>query len=105
MSFAFLVLFYSFALSLSFNVPIPTLSQASASTPGLSQSSDEEIVRALTEKYGLAITAGDIEAMRQLWNPQSPNLASRLRVYQRLFSKTRTEFISLKVTRLEVTGL
>jgi len=104
MSFAFLVLLYSFALSLSFNVPILTPSQAPASTPGLSQSSDEETVRALTEKYGLAITAGDIEAMRQLWNPQSPNLASRLRVYQRLFSNTRIEFINLKVSRLEVTG-
>src|SRR5262245_21150307 len=104
MSFAFLMLLYSFALSLSFNVPILTLSQAPASTPGLSQSSDEENVRALTEKYGLAITAGDIEAMRQLWNPQSPNLASRLRVYQRLFSNRQIVFISLKATRLEVTG-
>jgi len=104
MSFAFLVLFHSFALSLSFNVPILTPSQAPASTPGLSQSSDEETVRALTEKYGLAITAGDIEEMRQFWNPQSPNLASRLRVYQQQFSKTRIEFISPKVTRLEVTG-
>ena len=44
MSFAFLVLFHPFALSLSFNVPILTPSQAPASTPGLSQSSDEETV-------------------------------------------------------------
>src|SRR5262247_2232075 len=42
--------------------------------------------------------------MRQFWNPQSPNLASRLRVYQGLFSNRRIEFINLKVTRLEVTG-
>src|SRR5262245_43419747 len=103
MSFAFLVLLSSFALSLSFNVPIMTLSQTPASTPGLSQSSDEETVRALTEKYGLAITAGDIEAMRLFWNPQSPVLAARIRVYQRRFSTTRIEFISMNVTRLEVT--
>src|SRR5262245_16353496 len=104
MSFAFRVLLYSLALSLSFNVPIMALPQAQASTVSLPQSSDEETLRALTEKYGLAITAGDIEAMRQFWNPQSPNLASRLEFYRRLFSNARLEFISLKVTRLEVTG-
>ncbi|HEY9432613.1 MAG TPA: CHAT domain-containing tetratricopeptide repeat protein [Blastocatellia bacterium] len=104
MSFAFRVLLYSLALSLSFNGPILALPQAPASTPNPPQSSDEETVRTLTEKYGLAITASDLEAMRQFWNPQSPNLASRLRVYQRLFSNRRIEFISSKVTRLEVTG-
>src|SRR5262245_7143214 len=103
MSFAFCVLLYSLALNLSFNDSILALPQAPTSTPNPLQSSDEETVRALTEKYGLAITAGDIEAMRQFWNPQSPNLASRLRAYQGLFSNRRIEFISLKVTRLEVT--
>jgi hypothetical protein len=42
--------------------------------------------------------------MRQFWNPQSPNLASRLRVYQGLFSNTRIEFTRITVSRLEVTG-
>ena len=104
MSFAFRVLLHSLVLSLSFNGPILALQQAPASTPSPPQSSDEETLRAFTEKYGLAITAGDLEAMRQFWNPQSPNLASRLSVYQRLFSNRRIEFISLKVTRLAVTG-
>src|SRR5512132_3811008 len=79
-------------------------SQSPASTPLSTQSSDEETVRALTEKYGLAIDAGELETMRQLWDPQSPNLASRLRVYQGIFSNSRIRFISLKVTRLEVMG-
>jgi CHAT domain-containing protein len=104
MSFAFCVLLYSLALNLSFNGPVLAPPQAPASTPSPPQPSDEETVRALTEKYGLAITAGDVEAMRQFWNPQSPNLASRLSVYQTLFSNRRIEFISLKVTRLAVTG-
>ena len=98
------MLLYSLALSLSFNGHILAPPQAPASTPGLSQSSEEETLRAFTEKYGMAITAGDIEEMRQFWNPQSPNLASRLGAYQRLFSNSRIEFMSLKVTRLEVTG-
>ncbi|MCI0392094.1 MAG: CHAT domain-containing protein [Acidobacteria bacterium] len=104
MSFGFRVLLYSLALSLSFNGPILALPPAPASTPSPPQSSDEETVRTLTEKYGFAITAGDLEAMRQFWNLQSPNLASGLRGYQGLFPDTRIEFILMKVTRLEVTG-
>jgi CHAT domain-containing protein len=104
MSFAFRVLLRSLALSMIFNGSLLALPQAPTSTPNPLQSSDEENVRALTEKYGLAITTGAVEAMRQFWNPQSPNLASRLWVYHGLFSNTRIEFISLKVTRLEVTG-
>src|SRR5215813_2588328 len=104
MSFAFRVLLRSLALSMSFNGFLLALPQAPTSTPNPLQSSDEETVRTLTEKYGLEITTGAIEAMRQFWNPQSPNLASRLWFYKGLFSNRRIEFISLKVTRLEVTG-
>jgi CHAT domain-containing protein len=104
MSFVFRVLLCSLTLCLSLNCPILALPQAPTSTPNPTQSSDEETLRILTEKYGLAIAAGELETIRQLWNPQSPNLASRLRVYQGLFSNTRIEFISLKVTRLEVSG-
>jgi CHAT domain-containing protein/tetratricopeptide (TPR) repeat protein len=104
MSFAFRASFCFLALSCIFVSPALAQFQAPASTPSQPQSSDEETVRALSERYGLAIAAGEIETMRQLWNPQSPNLASRLRVYQGLFSNTRIEFISMNVTRLEVTG-
>jgi CHAT domain-containing protein/Tfp pilus assembly protein PilF len=104
MSFAFRVLLYSLALSICFNGHIMALPQTPASTPNPPQSSDEESVRALTEKYGMAITAGDIEAMRQFWNPQSPNLAARLKDYQRMFSNSRIEFIRMNVTRLEAAG-
>jgi hypothetical protein len=86
-------------LALSLNFISPALAQYSPPP-----SSDEETVRALTEKYGFAIVASDLETMRQFWNPQSPNLASRLRVYQGLFSNTRIEFTRITVSRLEVTG-
>jgi CHAT domain-containing protein/lipopolysaccharide biosynthesis regulator YciM len=71
---------------------------------GLSQSSDEEAVRASVEKYAAAIAASDLEAMRELWNPQSPDRDARIMSYQTLFSNTRVEFVSPKVTRLEVMG-
>jgi CHAT domain-containing protein len=104
MSSTLRMLLYSLALSLSFNGPILALPPATISTPNPPQLSDEEAVRTLTEKYSLSIAAGDLEAMRQFWNPQSPNLASRLRIYQGLFSNTRIEFTSLKVIRLVITG-
>ena len=92
MSPAFRVSFCLLALSLSFVGP------ASSQSP----SSDEETLRRMTEQYGLAITAGDLETIRGFWNPQSPNLAARFRFYQNLLSETRIEFTSPKVTRLEV---
>jgi CHAT domain-containing protein len=82
----------------------PSLPQAPQSIPGSSQSSDEEAVRASVEKYASALAAGDLEAMRQLWNPQSPHRDSRLSGYQGYFSHARIEFISMKVTRLEILG-
>src|SRR5262249_22497904 len=104
MTFVVRVSLCSLALSLSLISPAWAHFRAPASTPSPSQSSDEETIRALSEKYGLAIAAGEIETMRQLWNPQSPNLASRLRPYQNLFSTTRIEFIRMNVTWLEVMG-
>jgi len=92
------------ALSLTFNIAVPALNQPAFSASTIQNSSDQETLRVLTEKYGATIAAGDLDTMRQMWNPQSPNLASRLRVYQGLFSNTRIEFLSLKVTRLEVMG-
>jgi CHAT domain-containing protein/lipopolysaccharide biosynthesis regulator YciM len=92
------------ALSLSFNSPAVARPQPPPSTLRSAQSSDEEAVRALTERYGLAISAGDLETMRQLWDPQSPNLAARLKTYQGTFSNLRLDLTRMSVTRLEVTG-
>jgi CHAT domain-containing protein len=111
MSFVFRASLFLLALSLNLVNSASAQSQSSPPDPkalalihGSLQSPDEETVRATTEKYASAIVAGDIEAMRQLWNPQSPDLDSRLRAYQRLFSNARIEFITVKLTRLEVMG-
>src|SRR6516225_6803550 len=111
MSFTFRASLLLLILSLNLVNPAPaqsqSLSSGSKSSPlitGSPQSSDEETLRALTEKYGSAISAGDLETMSQLWNPQSPNVSSRLRHNQGLFSNSRMEFISLTVTSVEVAG-
>src|SRR5262245_11366561 len=111
MSFAYCASLLLLALSLNLVNSAPAQSQSSSSAskaspliPGSSQSSDEETLRVLTEKYGATIAAGDLDKMRQMWNPQSPNLAPLLMLYQGLFSNSRIEFISLKVTLLEVMG-
>ncbi|HKQ89520.1 MAG TPA: CHAT domain-containing tetratricopeptide repeat protein [Blastocatellia bacterium] len=92
------------ALILSFSIVLTSLDQRAYSTPTAQNSSDQEALRALTEKYGATIAASDLEGMRQLWDPQSPDLDARLRFYQRVFTNVRVEFVSLNVTRLEVTG-
>src|SRR5215510_15973213 len=106
MSFAFRASLLLFAFSLNLVNSAPAQSQASPSDSksptliaGSLQSSDEETLRALTEKYGLALVAGDLEMIRQFWDPQSPNLASQLKAYQAVFSSRRIEFVSMKVTR------
>lgn len=91
-------------LSVGTSQPLSAPRRTIESVPSPSQPSDQDTVRALTEQYGQAVSGGDLETMRTLWDPQSPNLAARLRVYQGTFSRLRLKFIRLNVTRLEVTG-
>src|SRR5262245_18228124 len=92
------------ALSLCLSWAVLALTQLSTPARASSQSADQEVINALTEKYGLAIEAGDLETMRQLWDPQSPNLAPQLKAYQNIFARARLEFVSMKVTRPEIAG-
>jgi CHAT domain-containing protein/tetratricopeptide (TPR) repeat protein len=91
-------------LALSLLVSASAQFQSLASTPDLSQVTDEETLRTSTEQYARAIAANDLEAIRGFWNPQSPALASRMRIYQTLFLDARIEFVNLKITRLDITG-
>lgn len=102
MSSVFRVSFY--LLFLGFIISTSSQFQSLASITDSSQSAYEESLRKITEQYGQAIAGGDIEEVRRFWNPQSPNLSSRLRTYQNLFSTSRIEFVSLKVTGLEING-
>ncbi|HEV2667999.1 MAG TPA: tetratricopeptide repeat protein, partial [Blastocatellia bacterium] len=92
------------ALSLSINIAVPALNQPASSASTIQNSSDQDTLRVLTEKYGATIAASDLEGMRQLWDPQSPNLDARLKFYQGVFANVRIEFLGLSVTRLEITG-
>ncbi|HKR22604.1 MAG TPA: tetratricopeptide repeat protein, partial [Pyrinomonadaceae bacterium] len=69
-----------------------------------SHSPAEESLRALTEQYGRAMAAGDIEAMRKLWNPQSPHLAAQFRYYKVVFAQARLEVMNSNLTRIEIAG-
>ena len=65
---------------------------------------EEESLRTLTADYGRALVAGDLDALRKFWNPQSPNLSTQFRSYKNTFAQARFEFTSPEVTRLEITG-
>jgi len=77
-------------------------SQALTSTPAFV--ADEALVRALTEQYRQAMAAGDVQAMRKFWRPESPNMAPHLKYYKNVFSHTRIDFLRPEVTHAKVTG-
>src|SRR5215217_3880173 len=91
-------------LNLSFITPAFAQSHSLAATPMRASTAEDETLRTLTEQYGRALVAGDLDAVRNFWDPQSPNLAAQLRSYKNTFAHTRLEFISPAVTRLEITG-
>lgn len=86
------------------------INQASAqshsltSTPMRAAAAAEEDLRTLTAEYGRALAAGDLDALRKFWNPQSPNLTTQLRSYKNIFAQARVELMSPEVTRLEIAG-
>ena len=91
-------------LNLSFNAAAFAQSHSTVSTPLSASAADEEALRTLTVQYGRALVAGDLEAVRNFWNPQSPNLQTQLRSYKNVFAYARFEFITPEVTELEITG-
>ena len=91
-------------LNLSFFTVASAQSHSLNSTPMRASAAEEESLRTLTAEYGRALAAGDLEALRKFWNPQSPNLNSQLRTYKNVFAQARLEFTSPEVTRIEITG-
>lgn len=87
---------------LSFSTVASAQSHSLSSTPV--RAAEEENLRTLTAEYGRALGAGDLDAMRKFWNPQSPNLTSQLRSYKNVFMQARLELTSPEVTRLEIAG-
>ena len=92
------------ALNLSLIVPAFAQSNSVASTSMRASAAEEESVRKLTEEYGRALVAGDLDAMRRFWNPQSPNLATHFRYYKGVLNQARLDLNTPEVTKLEITG-
>lgn len=92
------------ALNLSLIVPAFAQSNSVASVPMRASAAEEESVRKLTEEYGHALVAGDLDAMRKFWNPESPNLATHFRYYKGVLAQARLEFTRAEITKLEITG-
>jgi len=91
-------------LNLSLVIAAFAQSNSLTSTPMRASAAEEENLRTLTAEYGRAVVAGDLEAMRKFWNPQSPNLPTQLRSYKNVFAQARLEFSTPEVTQLEITG-
>jgi CHAT domain-containing protein len=92
------------ALNLSLIVPAFAQSNSFASTALRASTGEEEILRELTASYERALEAGDLNAMRKFWNPQSPNLSTHFRFYKGVLAQAQIYFINAKVTKLEITG-
>lgn len=91
-------------LNLSLTSQALAQSYPTNSTPMRDLAAEQEKLRQLTEQYVHAMAAGDLEAMRKFWNPQSSNLAAHFRFYKSLLTHSRIEFLNPEMTRLEVTG-
>src|SRR5687768_7568885 len=79
-------------------------SNSVASTPMRASAADEHSVRELTEQYGRALVAGDLDAMRKFWNPESPNSSTHFRFYKGVLAQAKIHFLSGEVTKLEING-
>ncbi len=95
------------ALAILINLSVVTAAFAQSNsltaTPVRTAAAEEESLRTMTAEYGRALAAGDLEAVRKFWNPQSPNLPPVLRNYKKIFAMARLEFSSPEV-KLEITG-
>src|SRR6266542_3612463 len=108
------------ALSLSFNVAFLALSQPVSSAPAIQNSSDQEALRALVEKYFALYAAKDLDGLMGLWSEKSPDHSSLKQNLERQFAtesyslslptisrvKAEEDKVSLRATaRLTVIGL
>ncbi|HZI49523.1 MAG TPA: hypothetical protein VFD75_17130, partial [Pyrinomonadaceae bacterium] len=69
-------------LNLSFATTAFAQSHSLNSTPLSASAAENDALRMLTVQYGRALVAGDLDAVHNFWNPQSPNLAAQLRSYK-----------------------
>jgi CHAT domain-containing protein/tetratricopeptide (TPR) repeat protein len=82
------------ALSFSFNVAFLALSQPASSAPAIQNSSDQEALRALVEKYFALYASKDLDGLMGLWSEKSPDRSSLKQNLERQFA---TESYSLSL--------
>ena len=92
------------ALNLSLITPAFAQSYTRDAVPVRATAAEEQAVRELTQQYGRALVEGDLKAMRNFWNPQSPNLSAHFRYYKGVLNQARLDFASPEVTKLEING-
>jgi CHAT domain-containing protein/tetratricopeptide (TPR) repeat protein len=80
------------ALSLSFNLAFIAFSQPASSAPAAQNSSDQEALRALVEKYFALYASKDLDGLMGLWSEKSPDRSSLKQNLERQFA---TESYSL----------
>jgi len=104
MSFAFRVLLYLLALSLSFINSISAQSQSSSSVPGAPPSPAESVVRAVVEKYFATYAVKDLDELMSLWSDKSPDYAPFKQNLQRQFATENFSFSDPVISRVRVEG-
>jgi CHAT domain-containing protein/tetratricopeptide (TPR) repeat protein/ketosteroid isomerase-like protein len=71
----------------------------------LAQTSDEAVVRALTEKFGAAYEKKDMEGVMSNWDVNSPHFLVAKKHFEKLFSSTEKEAtLKLNLSEIGVTG-
>src|SRR6266498_2175985 len=108
------------ALRLGLNVAFLALSQTVYTAPAIQNSSDQEALRALVEKYFALYAAKDLDGLMGLWSEKSPDRSSLKQNLERQFAtesyslslptisrvKAEEDKVSLRATaRLTVIGL
>src|SRR5262249_20720045 len=72
--------------------------------PGASSSSDEVVLRAQVIKYFDAYARKDLDAMTALWSKDSPVVAARRDLWQRMFTIEDYSFSAPVVSRIKIEG-
>src|SRR5215471_19361820 len=90
------------ALSLSFNLAFLALSQPASSAPATQNSSDQEALRALVEKYFALYAAKDLDGLMSLWSRQSPDYVATRQALEKQFATEDAKFGRLTISRLKV---
>lgn len=87
---------------LALNLIITATSQFQSLASSPTQSSDEEISRALVDKYFVSYAAEDLDGVMSLWSEKSPDYASHKQNLQRQFATEDFSVSDTVISRIKV---